>query len=134
MKQSHEYLAGFRAGYRARQAQHRMARWNPALGEFELQCPECRSRGNESYWPLTLEYWSPRSVRRCRACHLERDRAKQRARRLDPDARARDAATSAAWRESHPGYNSATAALWRAQNPERKRAADRARYAARKAA
>jgi hypothetical protein len=137
---SDEYLRGYTAGYHAaryralRSDIHRPARWNAELGEFELQCPECVSKCRNSYWPLTIEFWNPRSVRRCRACHLEGDRAKKRALRQDPAVREKNRRDSAAWRARHPGYNAETAAIWRRLNPERKREQDRARYARKKAA
>jgi hypothetical protein len=107
---------------------NRKVRWNPDLGEFELQCADCRDRGDASFWPITLEYWRPQRTTRCRGCWLVYDRTKRRAARQDPEVRAREAAAVAAWRKRNPGYNVETAQLWREQNRERKRASDRAAY------
>jgi hypothetical protein len=137
---SPEYRKGYEAGYHAaryralRADLHRPARWNPDLKEFELQCPDCVAKCRQSYWPLSIEFWNPRTVRRCRACIAERDRDKQRERRKNPAARAHDLEMAAAWRDRHPGYNAETAAIWRKLNPERKREQDRAYHAKRKAA
>ncbi len=118
----------------AARSSNRRVRWNPTLGEFELQCPKCRDAYRASFWPITVEYWQPWRPSRCRACWLEYDRTKQRERRQKPEVRARDNAATAAWRDRHPGYNAATAALWRKLNPERKREQDRAYHARKKAA
>lgn len=113
---------------------HRVARYNADLKEFELQCPHCRSKSRQSYWPLTLEFWNPHSLSICRACHAERDRAKQRERRQDEAKRLADIEKSRAWRERNPGYATETTRAWRAANPERDRANNRAGYLRRKAA
>lgn len=136
---SRDYETGYHAGYLAGARlepgpRRKHARWNPEMGEFEMQCPECRIKGRNSYWPITLEFWHPRTVIRCRACHEERDRNIKRELRKDPARRARDNAAVAAWRERNPGYNTETSRLWRKLNPERKRAQDRARYERRRAA
>jgi hypothetical protein len=46
---------------------------------WELRCEACAFRRQEaSYWPLTLEFWSPeRGMGRCRACWNDR-RQRQR--------------------------------------------------------
>ncbi len=122
-----QYLA---AKDRRRGAPPRKVRWNIDLAEFELQCPTCRAASKPSFWPITVEFWLPKRPSRCRGCWLEYDRQKRRATRQDPEIRAREALAVAAWRERNPGYNIETARLWREQNRERKRASDRARYAA----
>ena len=53
-------------------------RWREDTG-FEAHCEYCRD-----WWPLDLEFWSPRnSLRKCRACYLAwrrtRDKASYRA-------------------------------------------------------
>jgi len=115
------------------QVRHRAARWNPDLKEFELQCPQCRAQSKQSYWPLTTEFWSIYSVRKCKACLMQDDRERQRARRKDEAKRQRDVAKSREWRTRHPGYGTITVRAWRAANPERDRAQNHDRYLRRKA-
>lgn len=81
-------------------------RYRPDTG-FEMQCPRCARLARESYWPITLEFWTPHNMTACKACILT-------GRRLER------AANSAAQRE---------AAWWRA-NREKVNAYRRARYAA----
>ena len=66
-------------------------RWDPDMGEFQLRCTDCASKGRTAYWPLTPEFWQPDwGMTRCRACWNERKAARQRARwRSDPEWRAR---------------------------------------------
>jgi hypothetical protein len=55
-------------------------RYDKAEGEFLLRCPSCAAAGQtRSYWPITREFWDPRSgLAKCRACH---NTAKRLARR-----------------------------------------------------
>lgn len=108
-------------------ARRREVRYNAALGEFELQCPDCRDNSKASYWPITIEFWLPRSLIRCRACWRELDALRRRRARLSAEARAKDARRTAEWRRRNPGYNVETARIWRQQHPERKREQDRRR-------
>lgn len=64
---------------------HRI-RW-PKDSEPTLQCQQCFE-----FWPLSLEFWEPSHLRRCRACARARrrdyTRAYMRERRKDPAYRA----------------------------------------------
>jgi hypothetical protein len=51
-------------------------RFFPDTG-WELRCETCSHDREQSYWPLTLEFWNPKQgMTRCRACWtaLARDR------------------------------------------------------------
>lgn len=38
-------------------------------GTWELRCESCSHLREQSYWPLTTEFWNPRAgMTRCRAC------------------------------------------------------------------
>lgn len=54
-------------------ARTRGVRWNADTDSFELWCPECeRHGGGATFWPLTLEFWEPGRMQRCRACERGR--------------------------------------------------------------
>jgi hypothetical protein len=47
----------------------------PEGGYFEMWCPDCAAKHVSAWWPLTTEFWYvSRSLQRCRACTLERER------------------------------------------------------------
>ena len=51
----------------------RGVRWDPGEGEWILKCDECAAKqSTKYYWPLSLEFWNPRTMQRCRACDKER--------------------------------------------------------------
>lgn len=39
---------------------------------FERRCESCAAKGGACFWPVTLEFWRPPSLKTCRACYLER--------------------------------------------------------------
>lgn len=49
-------------------------------GSWELRCERCAAlrRVGPTYWPLTLEFWDPTAMTRCRACHKEVKRQKNK--------------------------------------------------------
>lgn len=49
---------------------------------WEMQCPDCHAKHVASWWPLEPrgEWWNPLNLARCRACHLELRRARERGR------------------------------------------------------
>lgn len=57
-------------------------RYDPEMGEggtFLMRCDDCASRGESTaYWPLSLEFWLPNTLQRCRACTNARKRARHR--------------------------------------------------------
>jgi len=60
----------------------RGVRYNPDIGDFELKCDDCVGKRNtRCYWPLTLDFWNPRTMQRCRACDVERRARLQREKR-----------------------------------------------------
>lgn len=65
-------------------------RFDRELGEFQLRCADCARRGGQAYWPLTLDFWSPKhGMSRCKACWDARRAARLReALRNDPERRA----------------------------------------------
>jgi hypothetical protein len=77
----------------------RGVRWNEETQEFEMRCDACAgTQRGPSYWPLTLEFWTPEhGLAKCRACHLHAKAARAKE-RLDADP-ARRAAKAAAMRE-----------------------------------
>ena len=77
-------------------------RWNKQLGQFEMQCVDCRDKREASFWPITLEFWYPRTLRRCRACDLERrSRLEREKRRTDPVFRASQNRKAAAYYQAN---------------------------------
>ena len=103
---------------------------------FEMQCLHC-----DSYWPISLEFWSPSaSLRLCRVCVLslrrrnrirrsshtkqrrwslanrERINAQRRARRASwpEERRQADRVRAQAWREAHREELRIYNRLWRA--------------------
>lgn len=62
----------------------RGVRWNPEVDAFTLKCDDCAKRGDACYWPLTLDFWNPRTMQRCRACDADkRARMEREKRRAD---------------------------------------------------
>ena len=47
----------------------RGVRWSEDGQCFELRCTDCL---DGRYWPLTLEFWAPGQLQRCRACEKAR--------------------------------------------------------------
>jgi hypothetical protein len=46
---------------------------------WELRCESCSHDREQSYWPLTLEFWNPNAgMTRCRACWTEAARERRR--------------------------------------------------------
>ena len=44
-------------------------RYSEATEGFEMFCPDCeRYNRGTTFWPLTLEFWAPGRLQRCRAC------------------------------------------------------------------
>jgi hypothetical protein len=77
---------------------HSPVRYRPDVG-FEMRCPVCTVRGDERYWPLTVEFWWPaRGMSRCRACWRAERTAQQRCRRRRPGVRVREIAKMRAYR------------------------------------
>lgn len=46
-------------------------RYRPDIG-FERRCESCAKRRGQCFWPVTLEFWDPATLKVCRACYLER--------------------------------------------------------------
>lgn len=64
----------------------RGVRWDSETELFEMKCDDCSASGQQSYWPLTVEFWNPRTMQRCRACDYERRRRMERERRKSDPA------------------------------------------------
>lgn len=64
-----------------RYGETRGVRWDPELRDFVMKCDDCARKGHRSYWLITLEFWNPRSMQRCRACNMEKKRTDEGARR-----------------------------------------------------
>jgi len=95
-------------------------------GGFEMRCEICAAKGEQSYWPLDLEFWTPsKGLTRCKSCWnaYERDlRAAAKRRRGGVTAKA-SAAQRAYQRD------------WAARKRQQEREAEgRERYERRKAA
>lgn len=56
-------------------------RYSADLQGFEMRCEDCQRRGVAYFWPLTVEFWEPGSMRRCRACNAAKKRADEKKRR-----------------------------------------------------
>jgi len=54
-------------------------------GVWEYRCRDCSKKGGVIWWPLTDEFWNPRNLTRCRACHKELRDKYNRARPSDPE-------------------------------------------------
>lgn len=108
-------------------------RWNPALGEFELRCDDCRRRSLPSYWPITTEFWIPGRMVRCKACHETKQRLDKRERRTDAEKRAIDVERVRQWRRKNRERHRANQAAYRASHLDRVREIDRQSYHRRKA-
>lgn len=66
-------------------------RWSEDTQGFEMYCPDCdHFNYGATFWPLTLEYWEPGRLQRCRACNraLTARRIRER-RKADPEWYAR---------------------------------------------
>ena len=61
----------------------RGVRWNPDIDGFEMRCDDCARYDRMCYWPLTLEFWNPRTMQRCRACDKARRARTERKRHND---------------------------------------------------
>ena len=104
-------------------------RYDKADGEFLLRCDSCVALKRNAYWPITLEFWEPRSgLQKCRACH---NLAKRLARRKTAEEKR---AAQRAYYYAHRDHRLAWRKAYHAKNNERINAARRARYAAKKAA
>lgn len=109
---------------------------------WEMRCDDCRHRHIASFWPLTMEFWNPRNLARCRACHRERKNAYERAseskreylRRYRPACRGAIAIKNAAYYAANRERLLAYERAYRARNRDRILAQQRARYAGRRAA
>jgi hypothetical protein len=54
-------------------------RYDPDVEAWFMRCDSCASSGGSTaWWMLTLEFWNPHSLQRCRACHQVRDRLRTR--------------------------------------------------------
>ncbi len=63
-----------------------IVRYRSAEAEFEMRCPDCARADRQCYWPLTVEFWDPRSLQRCRACEAaKRARYDREKRQADPE-------------------------------------------------
>lgn len=82
---------------------------------FEAKCLLCLS-----WWPMTLEYWSPKNgLYRCLSCWRSYKRAYERGRRGDDAvAEAKRESNRLAYWENRP-RNLAAQRVWRARNRER---------------
>lgn len=66
--------------------QTRGVRWDPETQSFVMKCDDCQRRGGGAYyWPLTLEFWTTKTMQRCKACHLAK-KARLERERLKNDA------------------------------------------------
>ena len=60
----------------------RGVRYNKLTEEFELWCPDCeRYTKGQTFWPITLEFWNPHTLQRCRACETDKHNRMEAARR-----------------------------------------------------
>lgn len=85
-------------------------RWDPDLGEWQLRCDSCVTKGQQHFWPLSKEFWEPRyGMTQCRACHKAALARKARERLAnDPIRRAaKYAATREARKVMWPIYEAA---------------------------
>ena len=56
---------------------YRGIHYNPETG-WELRCEVCSHDRQQSYWPLTLEFWNPKQgMSRCRACWVTTNRERR---------------------------------------------------------
>lgn len=63
----------------------RCVRWDDDTQSFMLRCEDCSAKTGARFWPLTLEFWNPKTMQRCRACGAEKARKRERdKRRTDP--------------------------------------------------
>ena len=69
----------------------RGVRWNEDTQSFEMWCPDCdKYEHGATFWPLTLEFWHPGRLQRCRACERAGKARRIAARRkADPEWYAR---------------------------------------------
>lgn len=52
----------------------------PDEGHWQMRCPECDPTKG-CWWDLTIEFWDPRTLLRCRACDRRRRRRSDRNRK-----------------------------------------------------
>lgn len=65
-------------------------RWDREEECFTAKCNRCAAiNQTRCYWPLTLEFWNPSSMQRCRACNADLKRIKQRVYAGTPEQRAK---------------------------------------------
>lgn len=78
-------------------------RWREDVG-WELRCEGCFLKGQgTTYWPLTFEFWEPRNMKRCRACHKDYQAARKKAKyRADAAYRDHQIGKTRAWRAANP--------------------------------
>lgn len=95
-----------------------------------MRCDPCASSGQtRAYWPITREFWDPRSgLQKCRACH---NLARRLARRQTPDERR---AKQRAYYREHRDHRLAWRKAYHAAHRDEINARRRAKYAARKIA
>lgn len=115
-----------------RYGETRGVRWDPDLGEFKMKCDDCSRRGHgiACYWPITIEFWNPTSMQRCRACNLDRKRRLEReARRDNPEhagrLREKNRAYYAANRDVLSMKNTIRNRNWREQRRARQEAEEK---------
>lgn len=105
-------------------------RYDRREDEWLMRCDSCASSGQtKAYWPLTLEFWDPRSgLQQCRACHNLAKRLRRQQTVEERRAKVR------AYYWEHREHRLA----WRRENYAKRReeinAKRRAEYAAKKAA
>lgn len=105
-------------------------RYNRREDEWEMRCDTCVSSGQtKGWWPLSLEFWDPKSgLQRCRACL---NTAKRLKRRQTADERR---AKQRAYYYDHRAQRLAWRKAYHAKHREEINAERRAKYAARKTA
>ena len=107
---------------------------------WELRCEDCHRKRVAAWWPLTSEYWNEHNMARCRACNLERKRAREKTYRRPYMVRYRVEARSAIAIKNRLYYESNRERLnaynreYREANRARILEQQRARYARQKRA